>query len=913
MKRPLRFSSPIFLALFLFAGTTRAQQPTITPDDYGQWESLGFTPTISPDGSWIVYQIRRVNEENELRLTSTDGDTTRALAYAEEPTFSSTSRWLAYSIGLSPGEREQKEEDEESIRDKLGVLDLSSGEVIVMDDVTSFAFSDDGSYLAYRKYAPEDRSSGDLIVFDPQSGTSTNFGNVAEYGWSDWGTLLAMTIDTESGSANGVHVYDPSSGSLQVLESSSTEFRALSWREDHDQLAVLKAVEDSAFADTTHIVRLWRGLASGDRAGFTLDPATAEGFPTNTRIAEYRDLTWSDDGAALYIGLRPREPASVEEDSTQSSEDEIKPSDVQIWHARDFRIIPMQQSQEQRDLRRTMLAVWHVDEDRFVQIGTDLMERVEVLSGDRFAVETASEPYASDEMFGRVYDDVYLVDLASGERRRILEKVRYFYPNGSSGRYVLYFTGEHFWVYDVENGTRRNITENLASTFVNREYDYPVQQYPSFGLAGWTTNDDAVWLYDKYDVWSVSPETGVGERLTDGAPDRAKHQRIRLDRDEETIDPDQDQYFQIVGEWSKQSGIARRRPGRSVERLIWEDARVSRLTKAKDADVFVLSRERFDDSPDLFSASGDLGRPRQISRTNPFQSDFAWGRAELIDYTSDTGRPLQGALYYPANHDPSRKYPMIVYQYEIRSTRLHSYVAPSERSYYNAAVWTQQGYFVLGPDIVYRGRDPGRSAVEAIVPAVQAVIDRGLVDAARIGLIGHSWGGYQAAYVPTQTNIFAASVAGAPLTNFLSMMGAIHWNPGLPETQHWETGQARMEVPFWEDWDAHIRNSPAAFIHQLETPMLMMFGDADGTVDWRQGVEFYNYARRAGREDFVMLVYPGEGHGLRKKENRIDYHRRILQWFGHYLKDEPAPEWMTRGVSYIDRKKEITAGNGRSP
>ncbi|MGH7555241.1 MAG: alpha/beta hydrolase family protein, partial [Longimicrobiales bacterium] len=213
------------------------------------------------------------------------------------------------------------------------------------------------------------------------------------------------------------------------------------------------------------------------------------------------------------------------------------------------------------------------------------------------------------------------------------------------------------------------------------------------------------------------------------------------------------------------------------------------------------------------------------------------------------------------------------------------------------------GYFVLMPDIVYRGREPGTSALEAVEPAVKAVVDRGLVDSARIGLVGHSWGGYQATYLPTRTRIFAAAVAGAPITNFLSFAGAIHWTPGNPEFDHWETGQARMDVPPWEDFEAYLRNSPIHKVQDLKTPMLMMFGDADGTVDWHQGIEFYNFARRAGRNDFVLLVYPGEDHGLRKKENQIDYHRRILQWFGHWLKGEPAPKWITEGVTWLDRKK----------
>jgi dipeptidyl aminopeptidase/acylaminoacyl peptidase len=198
------------------------------------------------------------------------------------------------------------------------------------------------------------------------------------------------------------------------------------------------------------------------------------------------------------------------------------------------------------------------------------------------------------------------------------------------------------------------------------------------------------------------------------------------------------------------------------------------------------------------------------------------------------------------------------------------------------------------------------SVVDAVVPAVQAIIARGIVDSARVGHVGHSWGGYEATFLPTRTHIFAATVAGAPITNFLSFAGAIHWTPGIAEFDHWETGQARMEVPYWEDLDAYLRNSPAAKVHELRTPILMEFGDADGTVDWHQGVEFYNFARRAGRKDFVMLVYPGEDHGLRKKENQVDYHRRINEWFGHYLKGQPAPKWMTDGVSWLERKEKIS-------
>jgi dipeptidyl aminopeptidase/acylaminoacyl peptidase len=306
--------------------------------------------------------------------------------------------------------------------------------------------------------------------------------------------------------------------------------------------------------------------------------------------------------------------------------------------------------------------------------------------------------------------------------------------------------------------------------------------------------------------------------------------------------------------------------------------------------------EAFDDSPDIFVAGPRLGDAAQVTETNPFQEEYAWGRSELIDFTSATGRDLQAALFYPADYEPGRTYPLIVDIYEITSNTLHTYSVPSERTAYNTTVFTQNGYFVLRPDIVYRGRDPGVSAVEALEPAVQAVIDRGLPERGRIGLLGHSWGGYQTAFAVTQSDLFSAAVAGAPLTNLISMYLSVFWNTGTTDARIFEIDQARMEVPFWEDLDAYMRNSPLFSIQRLDTPLLVAFGDKDGAVDWHQGIELYNAARRAGKQ-MVLLVYEGENHSLAKESNQRDYHRRIMQWFDHYLKGAPAPAWITRGMA----------------
>ena len=281
-------------------------------------------------------------------------------------------------------------------------------------------------------------------------------------------------------------------------------------------------------------------------------------------------------------------------------------------------------------------------------------------------------------------------------------------------------------------------------------------------------------------------------------------------------------------------------------------------------------------------------------------------KAELINFTSTVGRPLQGILYYPANYDATKKYPMIVYTYELLSQGLHRYIVPRENDYYNANVFTQNGYFVLMPDIVFRPRQPGVDVLASVEPAIRSVIARGLVDPANIGHCGHSQGGYEAYYLATHSALIKTAVAGAGITDMYSFAGQMHWS-SAPEFDHWETGQFRMQVAPWEDWAAMSRNNPLEKGHEMKAKSILMeIGSEDGTVDMRQGVEFWNYARRAGKMA-VMLNYPGEGHGLGKRENAIDYERRILQWFGHYLKGEPAPRWIADGQSWIERKAILDA------
>ncbi len=919
---------PLLIAAVLASPSPASSQdrPRVTPDDYGRWENLGAA-TLSPDGTWIAYTVSRVDEHSELRLRRLAEDSTRVFPWSASPTFSPDGRWFAWTTGVSPDEEERLGEANEPVRRTASVLDLHTGDTREFDAVARIDLDPSGSYLALRGY-PADEPEGkgaDVRVLTLDAGTATGagdattFGNVGEMAWSPAAPLLAMAISTGTDVGNGVQIYDAAAGTLHSADASGSRYRSLSWRDDSADLAVLRSRDEASADGTAYDVLAWRELDR--RVEVAILGADTPGIPDSLDVVRHRAPVWSDDGTMISIGLRPAEPddPAPDDDTVPDDGPDAEPDlpGLQIWHTKDVRLFPEQRFFQGSDTTRTLLAVWHLEDERLVQLGSDLAADTRLLHGWDFALEDISDPYPWGAMFGRPYRDVWAIDTGTGERRRLLTQVRYEWPS-ADGDWLLSWDGSAYHSLHVRSGEKHDVTSELSAEFADTDYDTPTDVTPprGFGPGAWLRGDDEVLLYDKHDIWRVALDGSGGERLTRGAETGITHRvanRVNDDEDDDEpgLDPDSRPYLSLYSEKTERRGYARLTSGwGSAEVLVLEDAFVGGLVRADSADVMLYRSEAFDDPPDYFTAGPDLADPVQATRINPFIDEVAWGRAELVDFVSESGRDLQFVLLLPANHEEGRAVPTIVYTYEILSPQMHFFRTPSERSYYNFTAWTQHGYAVLMPDIVYRAREPGVSALESVRAAVAKAVEMGVADPDAVGLIGHSWGGYQATYLPTRTDIFAASVAGAPLTDFVSFMGAIHWTPGIAELSHWETGQARMEVPFWEDPDAHRRNSPVHEVHNMETPLLMAFGDDDGVVDWDQGTEFFNFARRAGKQ-MVLLVYEGEGHGFGQEANQKDYHRRILEWFGHYLKGEPAPAWITDGVSLeeLDEEKKRVAGS----
>lgn len=717
-------SSCALLAVASFSHSAGAQaKPFVTPADLAKWETLGRSQ-LSADGTWLAWSITRGDQDGSLHLRGGSSDTQVAIPFAQSPAFSSDSKWFAYLVGVSTKERERLTKEKKPVHNAFVARNLATGDTIALPGVSAFAFAPTGGFIAVTRYAAEGKKVNDVLVLDLAKGTRLSFANVSEHAWSDAKPLLALAITVDGG--NGVQLYDGAAGAVHVLESSPSLYHALAWREHSDALAVLRTSVAKEFSDTAHTILEWPSAAAGDKPRM-LDQ-TAPGFPANMRIAEYRKPTWSDDGNTLYFGTQPRHAVA---DAIKKSDEPV--SAVEIWHVNDVQAIPQQRSSETRDMHATTLVAWHMDGGKVVALGTDALESETVLDGDRFATETDRGPYAWGQKFGRRDEDLYATDIATGVRRKLLEKVRYDFGADPTGRRVSWFDGKDFWVADVASGAKVNVTEKLRTSqkadFVDRDDDHPSDVLGPWSGPAWSADGNTMYAYTDYDVWAVAPDGSGGKRLTDGAKDGIQYRLVSLNarvgpfgggnvRDR-AVDRSKPTWLSMYGKRTKQSGYAQLLADGTVKRVVYENAQVGTLARADSAERYSFVRQSFEDSPDVFVGGTDLASAKQVTETNPFQKDYAWGKSELINFRSTLGLNLQGILYYPANYEPGRKYPMIVYTYELLSQGLHRYIVPRENDYYNANVFTQNGYFVLMPDMVFRPGEFGIDTQAAVEGAIQ--------------------------------------------------------------------------------------------------------------------------------------------------------------------------------------------------
>ena len=951
-------------AVFAQAGPRRA----LTPADWDTWRSITGT-TLSPDGRWVAYTLVPQVGDGDLVIRSTEGSSEWRVPRGyigrpqlvagyhgtrnEGPTpavFSRDGRWVVSetSVPRTEYEAERRKSPRAAEHHGLAIVSVADGKVSHIERVKSFAVPREGpSVVAYllegdsTARSPRDstrapraaaapggvarpvsdsasrsrrRTYGSTLVLrDLNSGRETRIADVSSYVFDDSAKYLGYVVTSRDTARDGAYA-------RRVTEP-DRELPLLTGFGDYRSLVLDHAGRQAAFlSDRAEHTRehprfaLYHALLGGGAAQVAV---RADAMGDSLVLAEGR-AAFTRDGSTVLFGYTSAPLDSIPADSLADK------AVFDLWHWKDTRLQPQQRVEAARDRARSYGAVWHVATRRMVKLASDSFPTVEVSDDGRTAMLTTDLPYAVEAMWGEGGDDLYAVDATTGARTLVAQRVQFQPQLSPGGRYILYFDGGHWFSYDVAARRKRDLTGALSGVRFDEEtWDTPSTPAP-WGVAGWTAGDRSVLAYDRFDVWELDPSGTRAPRMITDSLGRREHLTLRmvdLDRDDRSIDPRQPVLLRAFNEDTKASGFYEDRLDVSAapRRLLMEDVAFGMPARARHGATFVVTRGTFTQFPDLY-VGASLTSLARVSDANPQQKGFKWGSVELVHWRSADGVPLQGLLYKPADFDSTKKYPMISYFYEQRSDNLHQYVAPGGRNVINPTHYASNGYLVFEPDIHYETGYPGPSAMKSIVPGVQALLARGFVDPNGLGIQGQSWGGYQTAYIITQTPLFRAAMAGAPVADMFSAYGGIRWQTGLARSFQYEHTQSRIGGSIWQLPMRYMENSPLFWADRITTPLLMMSNDGDGSVPWYQGIEMFVALRRLGKEVY-LLDYNGDEHNPTKRANQKDVAMRMQQFFDNKLRGMPAPDWMLHGIPFQMKGRDqlapaapsATVGGGEVP
>jgi dipeptidyl aminopeptidase/acylaminoacyl peptidase len=933
-------------------GTPGGTKKALTLAEADTWRSVR-SAVLSPDGKWFAHRVGPTEGESELILRNgADGKETKFPGGSGFgfTAFSLDSKWFAFTYtpytkggsgAVASGARPKA---------KVVLVNLATGEKSEIEGAASVRFNGEAAtHIAFRKAteaptappvptgppapgalpptAPTSLTGSDLVLRELATGTDFVLGNVAEYDFDKKGEYLITLIDASGQIGNGVHLRDMKTGAVHAIETGKASYRGLTWNEDTTAFTVTKGTDDPAYEGKWLSVIGFTDL--GPKPTKTVyDPKDDKDFPKDMAISGGTSWTDSLDGFSLHIAVRKKKgevapaPKEVKPDpktepkeegkkgkkltSPASGSDGGKP-DLVVWHWKDERLQPMQEKQAGTDRATTYSAVYWTKEKKFVRLADDAMKNAALAPKQKYAIGRDTKPYEyMSYLHGKLYTDVYVIDPKTGVKKKAVEKLVSVFFGGASvsasptGTHFLYYKDGHYHAYDMVAGKSTNVTEAVSASFVDTEDDHNFDR-PARPSYGWSRDGKFVLLSDGWDIWRVAVDGSGGTNLTEnGKTDGIRYRGLSQFEPEPKpgIDLTRPVYTSMFGEWTKKDGLGRIDPSKAgVNVLFWGDCAFGQPQKARKADVFAYTRQTAIEYPDYYLTDGTFQSAKKVTDANPQQKNYHWtAGVKLVEYKSAGGKRLQGALFLPAGYEPGKKYPTIVYIYEKLSQSLHRYQPPG--TWGIGSIYTSGGYAVFMPDITYRLNDPGVSAVECILPALDAAVATGVVDNAKLALHGHSWGGYQTAFLVTQTDRFKCAIAGAALTDLVSMYSSVYWNVGMANQPIFESSQGRFTGGYWDHQDAYLRNSPVFHAKNVKTPLLLLHNDKDGAVDFMQGVEYYNTLRRL-QKPVVMLQYKGENHGLLKPENRKDYAMRMREFFDHHLLDKPAPDWWTKGVPHL--------------
>ena len=924
--RKLKTFSLIAL-FFLLASILEAQKKPLTHDDIESWKRITET-VISDDGNWVAYKTEPWRGNSKLFLYSKEGQKKFESLCGKAVKITEDSEFVIYTIvpehEYTRELKLKKTKKKDMPGDVLAVYNIISGQTDSVNDIKNFKIPEKwAAFIAYQvekdekddkvnsaegeeqkeKEKEESGKNGYILYLkNLENGEMASWPFVTEYLFAREGRrLVFVSTGDDADFEPGIYLYDIDKKDLVTVIKGENEYRQVAISDNGNMLAFLSSPGDGD--KESYSLYMW----SGNKAEKIVSNDNNV-LPIGMLVSENGKISFSENNSRVYFGTAP---VRAEKDTTILDEEY---PDVDIWHGSEGQLHTVQVINKDREMKRTFLACYEIDGGKTVQIETDEIPEAKLLDDGNsdYVLLLSNKPYELQSMWEgspRHYD-VYLLDLFSGERKMIKKDLKASIQTSPSGKYIVWFNypDYSYYTYNIESGTEYRITDPGAIRAEDELNDAPNYAYP-YGSAGWLEDDAAVFIYDRYDIWKADPENRyIPVNMTINGRDQGISYRIIIfDREEDFLDEKQTYYLRGINEKSRESGYykwgLKRASGPSL--LLGGEYRLSSLKKADEAETVVYTRETFNVFPDLLVSDLKFRNSIKISNANPQQDEFLWGTAELYSWTSLDGRRLEGLLYKPENFDLSKKHPMIVNFYEKASQGLYNHRIPElHRSTVDYHYYTSNGYVIFNPDVYYEDGYPGESAYNCVMPGVTALIDEGYVDPDHIGAQGHSWGGYQVAYLATRTSLFAAIESGAPVVNMFSAYGGIRWWTGLNRSFQYEHTQSRIGASIWESPLRYFENSPLFTMDKVTTPILIMHNDKDGHVPWWQGIEYFIALRRL-QKPVWMLNYTGEPHWPQKLKNKKDFQIRLSQFFAHYLKGEPMPVWMKEGVPAVDKEYEL--------
>jgi len=783
----------------------------------------------------------------------------------------------------------------------LVIFNVSSGAPTRVSRVKDFGVPDSGESLVVYRKAPASRPAPgkpaygtDLVLSHLGTATDQTIPDVQEYLLTKDGTTLTCAVASAKEETDGVFaVSTKGSVPTKTLLAGKGQYKKLTWDDRQDELAFVSSRDDAASKQAKYKLYLWDRKAA-ERASEVASAGTP-GFRAGFAISDAATLAFSRDGTRLFFGAAP--PPLPERKTGPLAENDVS---FDLWHYKDDHIQPMQKVRAAQDRTRSYRAVYIVPEHKLVQLADAEMSELTPSDNGRFALGSDDREYRSQVEYGERASDSFLVDTETGKRTLLAKKHSGNVTWSPDGKYAISFDGENWSATAVPSGKTVNLTAKLPIKFWTEDNDTPGRPRP-YGLAGWSKDGKSVLLYDHFDIWELSPDGSRAVNYTAGIgrKQNLELRYVKLDPEERTVDTSKPLLMRAENVVTRETGFYL-----GSTPLTMGPADYGMPIKSKNADVLALTAQSFTRFPDLLVTNSSMKDLKKVTDANPQQADLLWGTDEMVSFHNLDGAPLQGILYKPENFEAGKKYPMFVYIYERLSQNLNHFVDPKPMDSINIAYYVSNGYLVFTPDIVYTTGYPGQSALKCVLGGVDEIVHRGFVDEKNIGIQGHSWGGYQIAYMITQTSRFKAVEAGAPVANMTSAYDGIRWGTGLPRQFQYEKTQSRIGGSLWEYPLRFIENSPLFQADRVKTPILMIHNDADDAVPWYQGIEYYLALRRLNKEVY-LFSYQGEPHHLQRRANQKDFARRLAQYFDFELKGGPKPAWMEKGIPYLHGAEEI--------